>query len=209
MTARIAVRGVITACGETVGASFSHGWSRIRFRNFLTENSRGTWQRAVANLIIIDFLSDPIWSKSTARPCESHVTQGRVSSESASPGHATNISTLPGYADFDSRDANCRHSGPKAQAPEVRSPENSLTRQYTDFTTNDALVGPKPTHTLALSYNNSDHAGTPKVPIPATAWPFKQFVVGGARGGGGSDWTGSWSRTAGVSVCLPPVGLPE
>jgi hypothetical protein len=36
-------------------------------------------------------------------------------------------------------------------------------------------------------YPNSDHAGTPEA--------FKGFVLGGARGGGGSDYTGSYSGT--------------
>lgn len=41
------------------------------------------------------------------------------------------------------------------------------------------------------AYNNSDHAGTPE--------NFKTQVVGGARGGGGSNYTGSYSGTS--SVC--------
>jgi hypothetical protein len=41
-------------------------------------------------------------------------------------------------------------------------------------------------------YQNSDHAGTPE--------SFKQFVVGGARGGGGSNYTGSYSGTADCPV---------
>jgi hypothetical protein len=40
-------------------------------------------------------------------------------------------------------------------------------------------------------YRNSDHAGTPE--------NFKEFVIGGARGGGGSNWTGSWSGHAGAT----------
>ena len=40
----------------------------------------------------------------------------------------------------------------------------------------------------ASEYQNSDHAGTPEY--------FKQYVVGGARGGGGSNFTGSYSSTA-------------
>jgi hypothetical protein len=43
------------------------------------------------------------------------------------------------------------------------------------------------------SYQNSDHAGTPEA--------FKSSVVGGARGGGGSNFTGSLSAT--VSVKCP------
>jgi hypothetical protein len=37
-------------------------------------------------------------------------------------------------------------------------------------------------------YHNSDHAGTPE--------NFKDCVTGGARGGGGSNWTGSYSGTS-------------
>jgi hypothetical protein len=64
------------------------------------------------------------------------------------------------------------------------------------------VLGIKPTHTRACLYNNSDHAGTPEGVDPGSGRPFKDFVTGGARGGGGSNWTGSWSGTAGVSVCV-------
>lgn len=40
----------------------------------------------------------------------------------------------------------------------------------------------------ASDYLNSDHAGTPE--------NFKPYVMGGARGGGGSNFTGSYSGTA-------------
>jgi hypothetical protein len=40
----------------------------------------------------------------------------------------------------------------------------------------------------ASIYQNSDHAGTPE--------SFKPYVVGGATGGGGSNFTGSYSGTA-------------
>lgn len=65
---------------------------------------------------------------------------------------------------------------------------------YTSFTTayNDLKV--KPTHSNSCLYNNSDHAGTPEA--------FESFVSGGARGGGGSNFTGSWSGTLSVTpVC--------
>jgi hypothetical protein len=42
--------------------------------------------------------------------------------------------------------------------------------------------------TTGSAYLNSDHAGTPE--------NFKAYVIGGARGGGGSNWTGSYSGTA-------------
>jgi uncharacterized repeat protein (TIGR01451 family) len=59
---------------------------------------------------------------------------------------------------------------------------------YTQFPTdlNSLLV--KPTHAGACTYNNGDQAGTPES-------SYKSYVTGGARGGGGSNWTGSWSGT--------------
>jgi hypothetical protein len=57
-------------------------------------------------------------------------------------------------------------------------------------------LGVKPVDdTHASAYKNSDHAGTPE--------SFRSFVVGGATGGGGSNFTGSYSGTA---SCLPMVG---
>lgn len=58
---------------------------------------------------------------------------------------------------------------------------------YTRFGANNNLAGVKPTHSAACSYNNSDHAGTPE--------NFKTYLTAGARGSGGSNWTGSWSGT--------------
>jgi uncharacterized membrane protein YgcG len=46
----------------------------------------------------------------------------------------------------------------------------------------------------ASAYKNSDHAGTPE--------QFKAYVVGGARGGGGSNFTGSYSGTADCSSSI-------
>jgi len=56
-------------------------------------------------------------------------------------------------------------------------------------------LGVKPVHSTSLdSYNNGDQAGTPE--------NEKNFVTGGARGGGGSNWTGSYSATGTASaVC--------
>jgi hypothetical protein len=49
-------------------------------------------------------------------------------------------------------------------------------------------LGVKPVDDNSASiYKNSDHAGTPE--------NFKTYVVGGARGGGGSNFTGSYSAT--------------
>jgi hypothetical protein len=66
---------------------------------------------------------------------------------------------------------------------------------YTKFSTNNNALGVKPVDDNKASiYQNSDHAGTPE--------NFKSFVTGGARGGGGSNFTGSLSPTA--SVKPPP-----
>jgi hypothetical protein len=62
---------------------------------------------------------------------------------------------------------------------------------YTNFTTAYNALGVKPVDKPTVLYPNSDHAGTPE--------NFKQFVIGGARGGGGSNFTGSYSSTG--SVC--------
>jgi hypothetical protein len=42
----------------------------------------------------------------------------------------------------------------------------------------------------ASVYHNADHAGTPE--------SFKKSVTGGAMGGGGSNYTGSYSGTGSV-----------
>jgi hypothetical protein len=72
---------------------------------------------------------------------------------------------------------------------------------YTVFSSDYNAVAPKPGHQRSCLYNNSDHAGTPEGVDTASGKPFKSFVTGGARGGGGSNWTGSWSGTVGVTVC--------
>jgi hypothetical protein len=62
---------------------------------------------------------------------------------------------------------------------------------YTFFNADYNQLGVKPVDDNQASlYQNSDHAGTPEF--------FKQFVTGGARGGGGSNFTGSYSGTAAV-----------
>jgi RHS repeat-associated protein len=58
---------------------------------------------------------------------------------------------------------------------------------YTSFSSNYSALGVKPADALT----NSDHAGTPE--------NYKSYVIGGARGGGGSNWTGSYSGTASVT----------
>jgi hypothetical protein len=59
---------------------------------------------------------------------------------------------------------------------------------YTNFSTDYNFPSVKPVDSNQLSaYKNSDHAGTPEA--------FRSYVTGGARGGGGSNWTGSYSST--------------
>jgi hypothetical protein len=54
-------------------------------------------------------------------------------------------------------------------------------------------LGVKPAHSTSLDqYNNGDQAGTPE--------NFKSGLIGGARGGGGSNFTGSYSGTAQVTL---------
>jgi hypothetical protein len=63
---------------------------------------------------------------------------------------------------------------------------------YTSFSTNYNSLGIKPVDSSTLSiYHNADHAATPE--------NFKGFVTGGARGGGGSNFTGSYSATKSAS----------
>ena len=59
---------------------------------------------------------------------------------------------------------------------------------YTSFSTDNSSIGVKQVDdNKASAYQNSDHAGTPE--------NFTDFVIGGARGGGGSNYTGSYSGT--------------
>jgi hypothetical protein len=63
---------------------------------------------------------------------------------------------------------------------------------YSSFGSTFSLLGVKPCDSnTASSYLNSDHAGTPE--------SYKTLVTGGARGGGGSNYTGSYSATAAVA----------
>jgi hypothetical protein len=61
------------------------------------------------------------------------------------------------------------------------------------------LLGVKPVDDNNASvYQNSDHAGTPEF--------FKQYLQGGARGGGGSNFTGSYSATGSATPVLANPG---
>ncbi len=70
---------------------------------------------------------------------------------------------------------------------------------YSNFSTDYNALDIKPVDdNKASQYQNSDHAGTPEA--------FGKYVVGGATGGGGSNFTGSYSSTASVQ---PPVQQQE
>lgn len=69
---------------------------------------------------------------------------------------------------------------------------------YTNFGTDYNSLGIKPVDdNKASQYKNSDHAGTPE--------NFKSFVIGGARGGGGSNFTGSYSGTGSCALTIQPT----
>jgi hypothetical protein len=69
---------------------------------------------------------------------------------------------------------------------------------YTKFSTDNTQLGVKPVDANNLStYQNSDQAGTPE--------NFRTYVTGGARGGGGSNFTGSYSGTASVTPDIAPL----
>ncbi|HUE29574.1 MAG TPA: hypothetical protein VMR79_01795, partial [Verrucomicrobiae bacterium] len=69
---------------------------------------------------------------------------------------------------------------------------------YTKLSSDNNSLGVKPVDDNKASvYKNSDHAGTPE--------NFKAFVIGGARGGGGSNFTGGYSGTRGLTCCCMNV----
>jgi len=69
---------------------------------------------------------------------------------------------------------------------------------YTNFSTKYNDLGVKPVDdNKASQYKNSDHAGTPE--------SFRAFVVGGVRGGGGSNFTGSYSGTGSCALVVTPT----
>src|SRR5262249_46558187 len=69
------------------------------------------------------------------------------------------------------------------------------TAVYDQFSTDGSALGVKPVDGASSNpYPNSDHARTPE--------SFKAYVTGGARGGGGSNWTGSYSGTSALAACV-------
>jgi hypothetical protein len=71
---------------------------------------------------------------------------------------------------------------------------------YSKFTTDYNALQVKAGHQTACGQSNGDHAGTPEG-VDNTNTPWKHYVVGGARGGGGSNFTGSWSGTLSINIC--------
>lgn len=69
---------------------------------------------------------------------------------------------------------------------------------YTSFNTDYSTLNVKPIDDNASvgPWFNADKAGVPEA--------YKSFVTGGARGGGGSNWTGSMSATGSVVPDLIP-----
>jgi hypothetical protein len=67
---------------------------------------------------------------------------------------------------------------------------------YTMFDADYNLLGVKPVDDNKKNpYLNNDHAGTPE--------NFKPYVIGGATGGGGHNYTGNYSRSKDVGPCQP------
>jgi hypothetical protein len=74
---------------------------------------------------------------------------------------------------------------------------------YSNFTSNYNALEVKPTDDNQKSlYQTSDHAGTPEGNNGSTPW--KDYVVGGASGGGGANYTGSGSSTISFPPCVCP-----
>ncbi len=72
---------------------------------------------------------------------------------------------------------------------------------YKTFSADESALGVKGVDSNNLDvYHNSDHAGTPE--------NFKSFVTGGARGGGGSNFTGSYSGTASIKPAQTQTVTP-
>jgi len=62
---------------------------------------------------------------------------------------------------------------------------------------NAMMIDPVHNAPTCNGYNNGDHSGTPE------NQEVKNLVTGGGSGGGGSNWTGSWSSTP-TYVCTAP-----
>jgi hypothetical protein len=69
---------------------------------------------------------------------------------------------------------------------------------YTSFAANSGVNVKPISSALQNPYLNNDVAGTPE--------NFKSFVVAGAKGNGGSNYTGTFTTTQTSTCAVPPVG---
>ena len=78
---------------------------------------------------------------------------------------------------------------------------------------NYANSGVKPVDSTSMSsYKDSDHAGTPETCVHPLVKSPTNIVIGGATGGGGSNYTGSYSGTLRFTpnrFTPPPPQVPE
>jgi hypothetical protein len=70
---------------------------------------------------------------------------------------------------------------------------------YTTFSTDYNALQILASHGNSCSPGGGDHAGTPEGKT-SSGLSYALFVVGGARAGGGSNFTGSWSGTQNTSI---------
>jgi len=75
---------------------------------------------------------------------------------------------------------------------------------YSSLSTDFNALAIKSGHQTACGLNGVDHAGTPEG-VNNLDQLWKQFVVGGGTGGGGSNWTGSFSGTQSASPQCGPT----
>jgi hypothetical protein len=72
---------------------------------------------------------------------------------------------------------------------------------YTQFSTTYSALGVKPLLSATLdSYNNADQAGAPEGTNPTTSLPWKNYLISGAKGTGGTSYTGTYATAVTTSV---------
>jgi hypothetical protein len=117
------------------------------------------------------------------------------------------VTTAPiGGSDFGQVSGNVTWNGTfGTNSPNVTMNWKWAAAVYTSpcFVTDYNIIAPLAAHGNAcVGSEGGDHAGTPEGTSPNTGKLFKACVIGGARGGGGSNFTGSLSGTVGVRpVC--------
>src|SRR5437773_839411 len=84
-----------------------------------------------------------------------------------------------------------------SDAPGIRIQWKWAAAVYTDFSPDPNSLGVKPVDGDGSVYENANEAGTPE--------NFRRFVIGGARGGGGSNFTGGHRGTKAVACPLEPT----